>query len=516
MPLPVPVQPGETINVAVDWTSRIPRTFARTGRIGQYYFIAHWFPKVAVLEPGGWVSHQFHAGTEFYADFGRYDVRITVPAGWVVGATGRRQASDGGGTVHRFVQDDVHDFAWVTSPDLVEHRARFEHPRLPAVDIRLLLQPEHAGQAGRHVEATRAALRYYGEWFGPYPYGHVTVVDPAWQSGSGGMEYPTLFTAGTRWLAPDGVTQPESVTIHEAGHQFWYLLVANNEVQHAWLDEGLNTFSTARVIGEAFSPAYYSERFFGGFVPWVYRDLPLPRASMYNGLPGYRSAAKSDPQSRPTWQYFPPTGPFISYSKTALWLHTLERLLGWPTLQRILSTFFQRWQFRHPAPADFFAVANEVSGRDLTWFFDQVHGSSTVFDYAIESLESRPAVVAGFTDDSPPRFTQRTDTGQFETTVVARRHGEAFFPVDVVVRFANGERWRERWEGRERWRAFRMTGPSRAVSAEVDPDRILLLDVNRTNNGVSLSPASGAAATKWALPWLTWLQDRLLTFGVFF
>ncbi|HEY8548433.1 MAG TPA: hypothetical protein VIL35_00640, partial [Vicinamibacterales bacterium] len=175
IPLPVPVAPGQTINLAVDWMARIPRTFARTGRIGNYYFIAHWFPKMAVLEPGGWVSHQFHAGTEFYADYGTYDVRITVPAGWVVGATGRAGPPQvrGSVAVHRFVQDDVHDFAWVTSPDLVERRARFEHPRLPAVEMRLLLQPEHVDQAERHFEAARAALRYYGEWFGPYPYGHI-------------------------------------------------------------------------------------------------------------------------------------------------------------------------------------------------------------------------------------------------------------------------------------------------------------------------------------------------------
>ena len=109
-----------------------------------------------------------------------------------------------GTATHRFYQEDVHDFAWTTSPDYVERRARFEHPALPAVDMRLLLQPEHAGQADRHFEATRATLKYYGEWYGAYPYGHVTIVDPAWNSGAGGMEYPTLFTAGTRWIAPRG------------------------------------------------------------------------------------------------------------------------------------------------------------------------------------------------------------------------------------------------------------------------------------------------------------------------
>ena len=123
----------------------------------------------------------------------------------MVGATGversRREEGDGT-TTHQYYQEDVHDFAWTTSPHYRERTAQFEHPTLPAVRMRLLLQPEHEAQADRHFAATRAALKYYGEWFGAYPYGHITIVDPAWQSDAGGMEYPTLFTAGTRWLAP--------------------------------------------------------------------------------------------------------------------------------------------------------------------------------------------------------------------------------------------------------------------------------------------------------------------------
>src|SRR3990172_7586073 len=125
--------------------------------------------------------------------------------------------------------------------------------------MRLLLQPEHADQADRHFAATRAALEYYGTWFGPYPYGHITIVDPVTTfnpasqgESTGGMEYPTLFPAGTRLAVPLAGTQPESVTVHEAGHQFWYGIVATNEFEHAWMDEGFNTFSTARVLDVAY------------------------------------------------------------------------------------------------------------------------------------------------------------------------------------------------------------------------------------------------------------------------
>lgn len=521
VPLPSPVGPGETINLDVAWTARIPRTFARTGAIGDFFFIAQWFPKVAVLSEGGWRAHQFHAGTEFFADFGVYDVRLTLPARFVVGATGLeqgRQENADRSVTHRFVQADVHDFVWTASPDFVERRARFEHAGLPQVEMRLLLQPEHAGQADRHFEATRAALRYYGEWFGPYPYGHITIVDPAWQSGAGGMEYPTLFTAGTRWLAPRHVMQPESVTVHEAGHQFWYGLVANNEVEHAWLDEGLNTFSTARTLAAAYSRRHPALRFFGGFIPWRLDDVLLDREIEGNRLAGYRPAARSDAQSTPTFQYFPATGARISYDKTALWLQTLENMLGWEVLQRILSTFFARHAFRHPTPDDFFAVANEVSGQDLTWFFDEVHRSARVFDYAVRDLRSERRSVKGFVErEGGARVfaDEPAAGGGYETTVVVQRLGDARFPVDVVVTFEDGQAVRQRWNGRERWKAYTLTSATRAVSAVVDPERVLVLDVNYTNNSRTLAPRAEDAAVKWSLAWLTWLQDLMLTYGFF-
>ena len=376
----------------------MPRTFARTGGIGNYYFLAHWFPKLAVFEEQGWTAHQFHANTEFFSDYGRYDVRMTVPRGWVVGATGTEQG-DAPTTVTargriatcRMTCTISRGRRVRTTSSIV---TRFVTSACRPWRFVCCMQPEHRGQEDRHIRATQAALQYYGEWYGPYPYGHITVIDPAYQSGAGGMEYPTLFTAGTRLLSPRQSNDPEGVTVHEAGHQFWYAMVGNNEFEHAWLDEGLNTFSEERVQAIAFRPDYRVERFFGGFLPWQFRDIPLRRETDGNLLPQYRGAAERDVPATPTLRYWPGTHAWITYGKTALWLNTLERYLGWDTLQRILSTFFERWKFRHPRPEDFFAVVNEVSGRDLTWFFDQVHRSSNVFDYGVERLEHEGTKVA--------------------------------------------------------------------------------------------------------------------------
>jgi aminopeptidase N len=293
------------------------------------------------------------------------------------------------------------------------------------------------------------------------------------------------------------VTTPEGVTIHEAGHQFWYGIAATNEFEDAWMDEGLNTYSTARVIEQAYEPNYYAPRYFGGFVPWVFRDLPLTRGVDGDRMASYRTAARQDVQSTQTFRYWPPTAGSITYNKTALWLHTLENYLGWPALQRVLSTYFQRYAFKHPKPADFFAVANDVSGQDLTWYFDQVYRGSQTFDYGVDQFRSDRA------------------GDNFHTMVAARRYGDGVFPVDVQVTYEDGQQSRWTWDGHDRWKLFQADGASRAVSVEIDPRRVLVLDVNRTNNSAALDPEGPRAARKWSLAWLVWLQDHLLTYGFF-
>jgi hypothetical protein len=517
--LATPVQPGETLRLRVTWKGKFPKNFDRTGAIGNYFFVSQWFPKLGVFEPGGWLAHQFFANSEFYSDFGRYDVRITVPSGWVVGATGREQSrvdAGSGSTTHRYVQDDVHDFAWTTSPDFIERTQRFEQAGLMPVEMRLLLQPEHAGQADRHFAATAAALRYYSEWFGRYTYGHVTIVDPPFQSQSGGMEYPTLFTGGTRWLAPRGVNEPEAVVIHEAGHQFWYGMVANNEVEFAWLDEGLNTYAEARVQAEAFPPFHHVQYFFGGFIPWMFSDIELKRATDHNWMNAYRRVGDRDALSSPTRLLWPGTHQAQSYFKAALMLHTLERRLGWDVMRRVMATFFDRWRFRHPQPEDFFAIVNEVTGQDYSWFFDRVYHSSNRFDYAIERFASEPIESRGLIDSpTGPVFQEKKAEGAFRTTVVVRRLEAGQFPVDVMTTFSNGEQVRDTWDGLARWQVLTYDKPVKAVSVQIDPERVLLLDTNYTNNSRTLEPSTEAAAAKWSLRWMVWLQDLLMTYAFF-
>ncbi|NQW03016.1 MAG: M1 family metallopeptidase [Acidobacteria bacterium] len=509
VPLDTPVLPGETLEIDVAWTARVPRTFARTGRLGQYYFIAQWFPKLGVFQDSGeWNAHQFHAATEFFSDFGTYDVTLTVPKGWVVGATGVAAAvrpENDEDAAHHFVADDVHDFAWTTSPDFIERTEVFEQPDLPTVAMRLLLQPEHVVQADRHFAATRAALKHYGNWFGAYPYSQITVVDPVTvvnagaQGGStGGMEYPMLFTAGTRIVVPSRGAQPESVTVHEAGHQFWHGIVATNEFEQAWMDEGFNTYATARAMDTEWPNRFVTvERYFGGLAAWAFTDVPWSRAVDGNRLNAYRPVASSDVQSTPTWQYWPGTASQMSYNKTALWLTTLERYLGWDTMQRILATYFSRGRFRHPTPEEFFALANEVSSQDLTWFFDATVRSSAAFDYAVTQVTNTPV------DDG------------YDTVAVIRRLEEGVFPVTLRRTYEDGTSDTVHWDGKDRWKAVTGVVSSRLVRVEVDPERVLMLDLNYTNNSWTAAPQAAAASRKWSLRWMGWLQEVMLTYAFF-
>jgi hypothetical protein len=231
------------------------------------------------------------------------------------------------------------------------------------------------------------------------------------------------------------------------------------------------------------------ERYFGGLLPWAYEDARWTRAVDGDRLNAFRPVAANDVPSTPTWQYWPGSASAITYNKTALWLHTLEQMLGWETMQRLMQTYLERHAFQHPGPEEFFRVANEVAGRDLTWFFDQVYRSNVTFDYAVTGMTAHDAVV--------------------------RRVGAGTFPVEVKATYADGSTETRTWDGRGAWTRMAFDGTRTLKSVEVDPNRVLLLDLNRTNNSYTSSPQASLAAKRWSLRWMTWMEELLLSYGFF-
>ncbi len=511
-----PVAPGATARFRVEWDSLLPHgSVGRAGWVHDYHFVVQWFPKIGVFSNGEWNCHPFYAWTEFFADFGVYDVALTLPRGFVVGATGRLAARtdnpDGTETL-RFVQEDVHDFAWTASRRFLERRTRFEDPGYPPVDIRLLLQPEHAHLAERYLEATRIALRTYGTWSAPYPYPQITVVDPAYGSASGGMEYPTLFTGGASIVAPPAVQSPEGVTIHEAGHQFWYGLVANNEFEEAWLDEGFNTYMTSKATDHSIGPRGWGRR---GW-PFVAPGVSIPRGA--ENRVGLRYGGKADVMAKRAWTYRDGGSYGLnSYGKPALVLQTLEGLLGEETMVKVLRTYARRFRFAHPTTGDFIATVGEVTGQDWRWFFDETFFSSNLCDYAVEVKSEPVRTPAGWFEGKDGRLEPKPPVdgkeeegdGPHESLVTVVRRGEVRLPVEVLVEFADGRAATERWDGRDRWTRFRYEG-AKVVSAAVDPGRRIAIDVDPSNNEwISDRGPARRAATKWAARYLYWLQNLL-------
>ena len=527
-----PVPDGQSITFRIEFETKQPLPVARTGAIRDYHFVAQWFPKIGVWWNNGWNCHQFHSTTEYFADYGVYDVKITIPQGYVIGATGgipksTEQNKDGTATF-QFYQEDVHDFAWVTSPDLVATVRKFSHVSieegerpdrhhpLKEVTVILLTQPQHDNMIERYFTATFNALRYYGEWYGEYPYDVITVVDPAMGSASGGMEYPTLFTGGANRYSPKESSSPEGVTVHECGHQWWYALVGNNEFEEAWLDEGFNTYSTDRVMNAAwheFSPSRY---FFGGpgagsyvGIPYVIHEIAFPRLGA--GDSQLRRFGKNDVMARTGWEYYQTYG-LNSYTKPALSLVTLERYLGEEMMYRVMRTYHHRYRFKHPTSGDFISTVNEVSGKNMSWLFADTWFSSNLFDYSVDQINNRriPPPIGYFSANgktSQPTPSPKT----YECSVVIKREGEAIAPVDILVVFKDGSLRREGWDGQYRWKKFTYYTDSPVSYAIVDPENKLAMDVNANNNSkVVREPGyRSLAARKYTAKWMFWVQNYL-------
>jgi len=504
--LPEPVKPQEKITLEIEFYAKLPKIFARTGFYKDFFMVAQWFPKIGVLWKGKWNCHQYHSHSEFFADFGVYRVAITAPEKFVIGATGVRvgEAKNKDGTkTYTYYQEDVHDFAWTACPEFVEFRERYtlENPQVNT-EIILLIHRSHLHQKDRYLQALKNGIEFYSQSYGAYPYPTVTLVDPApGGSGAGGMEYPTLFTAGTVSWLPRGIRLPELVTIHEFGHGYWYGIVGSNEFEEAWLDEGINTYSEIKAVSK-----YYGQNSSLVDVAGLkIGDLSLQRLQV-------TASGKMDPVLKNSWEYFSRGSYGLNvYSKAGLMLLTLEKYLGEEVMAEIMKTYFEKWKFRHPTSQDFIQAAEEVSGQDLDWFFKQVLFSPDKLDYAIggiksEEVQEQEGLFETNQEKAPAqKQPQRPKQKIFRNEVVVVRKGEWIFPQEILVVFENGEKIRETWDGQARWKRFVYFKPFKLALAQVDPEHKIILDVNYTNNTLVLKPKK-TLLRKYALEVMMFFQ----------
>ncbi|MDD8019625.1 MAG: M1 family metallopeptidase [Acidobacteriota bacterium] len=557
--LPQPLAPGQAVNLNIDFQARVPKNGLRTGYFRNGFFISQWFPKPGVYEEGrGWNCHEYHLNSEFYADFADFQVKITVPKDFVVGACGqemeRTEEQTAGKVTYTYAQENIHDFAWTASPRFIKLERWFKGEeevtlqeyqemaelvgltvqdiKLPDVRMILLIEKQHKNQADRHFQALKAAIKYYGLWYGPYPYQTITMVDPPFRTGSGGMEYPTLLTAGTSVILEKEVLSPEQVIIHEFGHNYWYGLVASNEFEEAWLDEGINTYSTSKVSALAYGAGKPSLKAIGLPLSWM---IKLPAVYDWQ-LARIISApvVKLDPIVNASWKFYNSGSYGLNvYHRAATSLYTLERLLGEKTWARVMRTYHQKYRFQHPRTEDFIRVVNEVSDQDLSWFFQEFFYGAKDFDYAISYVETRlkPEKYQGIFDDLSGRTSgQASETtgpapGQkkdkfkakiYETIITLRRYGEIKlapgYALKLQVEFEDGSTEEREWDGQNRWMRFNFEKPVKIKRAVLDPEGLWLVDTNLSNNSYARKgPATRILSATGSLVWL--MQNLLVTFS---
>ncbi|HZD32405.1 MAG TPA: M1 family metallopeptidase, partial [Candidatus Angelobacter sp.] len=508
LPLTKPIPAGAFVQFKIVFHDQMPETQARSGWKRDFMLAGQWFPKVGVWWHGAWNCHQYHATTEFFADFGVYDVKLTVPQQQVIGASGVEVASannpDGTKSI-TYHGDDIHDFAWTASPRYKVRESVYQSQMGP-IKLRFLMQPAHWSQAERHERITRDTLDRFEKWYGPYPYKSLTVVDPEPDSAAGGMEYPTFITGDSNWFEPEGFKVIETVVEHEFGHQYWYGMVATNEFEDAWMDEGINSYTEAKVLDSIFGK----------------------KTSMINiggatlGEPGeqrmsFIGVADLDPMAQKAYDYYSFNSyGGITYGKTASVLLTLEGIIGEDTMQKAMHAYFMKYRFTHPTKEDFLKTIEEVSGKDLRWYFNQAVYGSQVLDYEVLKVDSFPT--NWYESDKEKRAEEQgaKNNTVYQSYVSVHRKGDFVMPIEVEIKFDNGETVREHWDGQSRWTRFGYQKKAKVVSAEIDPDHTVYVDRDNFNNSYAVK-SNRKPTYKVSNYWLfltQWAGQALAWWGV--
>ncbi len=463
--LPRPVAPGETIHVEVTWENQYPKVFARSGWSEDFLMSGQWFPKVGVYQGDRWNCHAYHANTEFFADFGVYDVALSLPNALGLAHTGtqtnfvteieqdpKRKLN----VIWRLHAEDVHDFAWAVMPlESWRKPAMYEYR---GIQVFYYINARTRGNFQRQRRAVENALRWSEEWYFKYPYPTLTVIDtPKDASGADGMEYPTLITASSVAFDPLGIREPEVVAIHEFGHQFFYGMLASNEFEEPWLDEGFTSWFTHKAMERSYHALLSGRRFLAGTdtLEWV----------------GYWSLPSADPLTRFGFKTLNTQSYFVTaYAKPTLLLNQLEAMLGRPVMEQVLRAYAQEMAFHHPTRNDFRRIAERVSGRDLGAFWRDFVEGTDVLDYAIRGVKNQEVTQGGwlFSDKAPVFAAPQPAAPGRVGSITLERRGGIRVPITLWVRLENKEEQRLVWDGQDRWITYEFDSP--VAGAVLDPD----------------------------------------------
>ncbi|HRO43713.1 MAG TPA: M1 family metallopeptidase [Flavipsychrobacter sp.] len=418
--LPRPLPPGRKIIITTPFRVKLPKVFSRLGHNQQAYFISQWFPKPAVYDKKGWHPMAYLDLGEFYSEIGSYDVRITLPKNYVVMATGNLQteseinwldslanaplkkdsvrklattktvngqkkktvttsnfpeSSNDMKTLH-FTEDNIHDFAWFADKRWVVRKDTVANPgNREIVTAWSAFLPSHAKQWSKANVHLKNAVQYYGNWVGDYPYKTIKAVQGDMKAG-GGMEYPTVTVI-------DVNAGSEAVIVHEAGHNWFYGILANNERDHAWMDEGINTFyeekttkALAKKRADTTQPIKVNRRSI---------SVNLNLTTVIHQL----AASGNDQAIAQTSNNFNEINYGMDvYYKTAALLEWLEVYMGEEQFEAGMKDYYTTWKHKHPYPEDFKAIMQKHTEKLIDWFFDEALKTDRLIDFSIKKVKT--------------------------------------------------------------------------------------------------------------------------------
>ncbi|PCJ65657.1 MAG: hypothetical protein COA58_09640 [Bacteroidetes bacterium] len=361
-----PLPFGEKVVLLTPFKVKLPKVFSRLGHEDQDYFITQWYPKPAVYDVNGWNPMPYLNMGEFYSEFGSFKVNVTLPENYTVVATGECQTigelsankpglgdsvspSSSRLKTVQFTASNVHDFAWFASK-----RWGYVTTKIKVGDKEVLARVVAAEPDAKNLKHIETAITYYSENVGAYPYSHATVVHGELKAG-GGMEYPMITLCDF---------MGEEVIIHEVGHNWFYGILANNEREYPWMDESINSYYEGKAMK---------------------RGDKLDPNSLIMGALVKDNLLRSEHQAISTSSIELTNGNYgmSVYGIGSSSFGYLEAYLGAQVFKECMTTYFDTWKFKHPLPDDMKKSFEATSGKNLTWFFDEVLTTDKKIDYAV-------------------------------------------------------------------------------------------------------------------------------------
>ncbi|MGE5692476.1 MAG: M1 family metallopeptidase [Candidatus Zixiibacteriota bacterium] len=468
LPLRNPIGSGQTGTVELKFKTHFPRPVERIGwtKDGSFIF-AQWYPILAKLDPDGeFRAYPFHYMSEFYSNFADFDVTVTLPKGYGFEATGYplRDSVIGEKRSFQFQAQTVVDFAAMAAPKAKSYSRIFQ-----GVLVTFFGPSSNEAKLAEIFTAAESTLSYVNRTYGPYPYKKLVIAEAPVGAGSG-MEFPMFVTASFSQLPPlIGKFFFRDIIVHEIAHQYWYQLVATNQFEEPWLDEGFTTYTTAKIT-ERYHPVH----------PILLTRLGVEVFPFYQWMFSLQRSAIYDSLTSKSWEFLSPRQYFSNvYGKTYLWLTTIERHIGSLRTNVMLQTYYEKYRFSHPTTKDFLKVAEEfVPDSILTPLTKWLYGPPPVCDFAAGNFSSK-------------KEKDKVFKGRFELF----NRGNFTFPVAVRVTFENGMVKETTWTGEPKATWMEVTGTAKIRSVEINPGRKLALEYDYTNNFKS---ASGNKSGGWA------------------